>query len=297
MMFRVLFALLSTCFCLEIAAQDYIDLAKLHYTTTPTNNFDSIDGNTSVTEIGADITLPIKLNDKNAIITGFYWESLKVKLFPLSNNTTFSTINVKLGLNKKHSQKWSGTYLFLPKISSDLEEVSAKGFQFGGLVLMKYSKKDNFKYNIGLYYNKELFGSFFVPILGFYYKSPNKKFEANVSLPVWADVNYKLTHWFSIGSNFSSSVKSYYLTNNDAYVVKKTNETYGYLQLKLKKSFLIQTKMGFSVGRSFKIYNQDDQVDLGLSAFRFGDDRTVLNPTFKDGLVFKVRLLYRFLIQ
>ena len=44
----------------------------------------------------------------------------------------------------------------------------------------------------------------------------------------------------------------------------------------------------------YQVYNDNDEADLAVSAFRFGDNRTVLNPTFKDGLVFKVRLIYRF---
>lgn len=289
-----LFLSLFSCFSF---GQDYVDLARFHYADTPQNDFDSIGGNTNVQDFGLDVTLPIKLNEGNVILTGFNIDQITTKLHPTTNPTTVSTVNLKVGFNKKHSDKWSGTYMFLPKISSDFKNLSSKDYQFGALALMKYNKKENLKYNIGLYYNGELFGPFLVPLLGLYYRSENEKFEANLTLPIWADVNYKLSNFIKIGANFSAFVRSYHLGENNAYVVKKSNDVFGYLQFNLTKSILLQTKTGYSIGRSYKVYNDGDETNLAVSAFRFGDDRTVLNPTFKDGLIFKVRLIYRFHIE
>ncbi|MDG1476532.1 MAG: DUF6268 family outer membrane beta-barrel protein, partial [Vicingaceae bacterium] len=271
---------LSLASCISFA-QDYVDLARFHYSTTPANNFDSIPGNTTVEDFGLDVTLPIVINDKNTFLTGFNIDQLTTKLHPNFNPITVSTVNLKIGYNKKHSEKWSGTYMFLPKISSDFKKLSSKDYQFGGLALMKYNKKENLKYTFGAYYNGELFGPFIVPLLGLYYKSENEKFEANLTLPIWADFNYKLNNFMKVGANFSAFVRSYHLGESNAYVVKKSNDVFGYLQFNLTKSILLQTKTGYTIGRSFKVYQNGDETDLGLSAFRFGDERTVLNPTFK----------------
>ena len=286
--------LILICLSFSSIAQDYVDLARFHYSTTPDNDFDSILGKSNIIEYGADITLPIQLNDSSAILTGLYLEQIKTRLHPQSDYETFSTINLKIGYNRKHSKKWSGTYLLLPKISSNFKELTGKDFQLGALLLMKYNKKENLKYNLGLYYNNELFGPFFVPLLGFYYTSSDKKLEINTTLPIWADVNYRLANWLNIGSNFTAFVRSYNMGNYNAYTVKKTNEIFGYLQFNIKKSILIQTKAGYSIGRSYKAYDENEKVSWGMSAFRFGDNRSVLNPTFNDGLVFKVRLIYRY---
>lgn len=278
----------------QIKAQDYVDLARFHYASTPQNNFDSLLGTSQVEEFGADILLPIKLNDSNIVLTGLYLEQIKTKLHPLSNPSFISTINLKLGYNKIHSKKWSGTYMFLPKLSSDFKTTSSKNMQFGALVLMKYSKKENLKYSFGSYYNGELFGPFIVPLIGLYYKSPNNKFEINATLPIWADMNFRFNKFLTAGTNFSAFVRSYYLSENNAYLVKKTNEVFGYLQFNLTKSILLQTKVGYSVGRSYRAYDEDEQVDLGLSAFRFGDNRTQINPDFSDGVIYRARLIYRY---
>lgn len=278
----------------NLFAQDYVDLIKNHYAISPGNNYDSIDGKTDVEEFGTDITLPIVLKNENVFITGLTAEQINLKLHPLSNKKSISSFTLKLGYQIKHSEKVSGTYMLLPKLASDFKKFSSSDFQIGALALFKIKKSELFKYNAGLYYNNELFGPFIVPLFGFYYKSENKKFEANFTLPIWADINYSLNDWLNIGTNFSAFVRSYHLSQSNAYVVKKTNEIFSYLQFKIKKSFILQTKVGYSIGRSYQAYSDGDKTDFGLSAFRFGDDRTTLNPTFNDGLIYRVRLLYRF---
>lgn len=284
-------------FTSNLAAQDYVDLIKNHYAISPSNNFDSIGGNTDIEEFGTDITLPIVLKNENVFVTGIAAEQIKLQLHPLANPSTISSIGLKLGYQANHSEKLTGTYIVLPKMASDFKNTGSKDFQLGALALYKIKKSELFKYHAGLYYNSELFGPFVVPLLGFYYQSENKKLEANFTLPIWADINYSLTNWMNIGTNFSANVRSYHLANANSYVVKKSNDVFSYLQFNIKKSFILQTKVGYSIGRSYAAYTDDDKTDFGLSAFRFGDDRTELNPTFKDGVIFRVRLLYRFHIK
>ena len=117
----ILFAFLFTQFFAK--GQDYIDLAKLHYANTPVNQFDSATNGTRVEEFGLDATLPIELSEKTAFITGLYLESISTKVAPENSNlTSVYTANLKLGVNLKHSEKWSGTYILLPKLSSDFKK-------------------------------------------------------------------------------------------------------------------------------------------------------------------------------
>lgn len=281
-------------FANNIKAQDYVDLIKNHYAVSPNNTFDSIGGSSDIEEFGTDITLPIVLKNKNVFITGLAAEQIKLKLHPLGSKETISSLALKLGYQINHSEKVTGTYMLLPKLASDFKKLGSNDFQLGGLALYKIKKSELFKYHAGLYYNEELFGPFVVPLLGFYYKSKNKKLEANFTLPIWADINYSLTNWMNVGTNFSAYVRSYHLSQSNSYIAKKTNEIFGYLQFNIKKSFILQTKVGYSIGRSYKAYADDDKTDFALSSFRFGDDRTALNPTFNNGMIYKIRLLYRF---
>ena len=202
-------------------------------------------------------------------------------------------------MNINHSEKWTGTYLFMPKLSSDLKKIGRDDFQFGGLVLIDYKKREKFKYRFGLYYNSELFGPYFVPLFGLYYMSDNDKFEINATLPVWVDFNYRFATWFRLGTNFSGLTRTFNINEpqfaeNGEYLVKQSNEIFLYGQFEFLKSFIIQAKIGYSVGRRYSIYDETDKVGFGLLLFRFDDDRDQLNSEFADGLIFRVRLIYRF---
>ena len=59
-LFILSLALFSISFC---TAQNYVDLARFHYATTPENDFDSIGGSTHIQEFGADLMFPIQLKD------------------------------------------------------------------------------------------------------------------------------------------------------------------------------------------------------------------------------------------
>jgi len=251
--------------------------------------------------MGVDLTLPVRLNERTALLTGLFFERITTKTSPIADLNTVYTANVRLGVNLQHSEKWSGTYLLLPKLSSDFKNISGKDFQMGALALLKYTKKENLNYKMGLYYNSELFGPFFVPILGLYYLSPNKRFESNLSLPLAADANYSLKPWLNAGLSFNAFVRSFYLndpqfTEDNEYLVKRTSEIFGYLQFNVLKNIIIQPKIGYSIGRNYRIYDEHDKITFGIMAFSFGDERKQLNTDFKDGAIFSMRILYRFFI-
>lgn len=280
--------------------QDYIDLVKVHYANTPVNQFDSATKDTRIQEYGLDATLPIKLKNGNAIITGLYFEQISTNVSPDNSNlTNVFTINPKLGMNINHNDKWTGSYILLPKISSDLKGFSNKDFQLGAVVLMKYHKTEYTKYKFGMYYNNELFGPFFVPILGFYHLSSNKKWEINASLPISADVNLAWNKKWRTGINFFAFVRSFslnqpYQGNPNNYLVKSTNEIFTYMQYHATKNLIIQGKIGYSIGRNYRIYDTQDQITWGLSAAKFGDNRKQLNTDFADGMIFRLKFIYRY---
>ncbi|MBD79401.1 MAG: hypothetical protein CL840_10800 [Crocinitomicaceae bacterium] len=304
-MYRIsLFTLLFLVFNSALLAQDYVDLFKFTYLNSPFNKEDSVEGPARVQEFYVDLTVPIKLSDRTAIITGAIIEQLSVNTSPSGFNVTsvFST-TLKLGVNLSHGKRWQGTYIILPKVAGDFNHSPTTQIQLGGLALYKFNKKDNLKYRIGLYYNTELFGPFFVPLLGVYYLSPNKKFEMNFTLPVWADMNYRFTEHIAAGLNFSAFLRSYNISpastvsGKEMYMVKASNEIYGYLQYTAKKSFIFQAKAGWSIGRRFSAYDIDEKVGWGFSAFRFDDDRTQQNRDISDGFIFQARFIYRFNLE
>ncbi len=281
-------------------AQQYVDIAKLYYNITPLNKFENSDSCARIKELGIDLTVPIVINPSDAMLTGFIYERNETKLFKTGSVENFSVVGVRVGLSKKHSNSWTGTYLLIPKLSSDFEDITRQDFQIGAIGLMKYTKRDNLQYKIGMYYNSELFGPFCVPLFGLYYLSPNKKLEVNLTLPFLADMNYKLHDRLNIGINFFGQIRSYHLTNistsnEGGYVVKVTNDLYSYLKFNLSKGLGLQTKVGYSLGRSYRVYDENDKISFGTVLIQVGDDRQQLNTDFSNGFVYQFTLQYRFI--
>lgn len=279
-------------------SQNYVDVLKVSASTTPYNSFDSSTTKTRLNELAIDLTVPVKINDGFSVLTGVIYEDIQTKLFADGIIKNFGSTSVKLGFNKQLNEKWSTTVVALPKIASDYNSYNSKDFQMGGIALFKYKKRDNLNYKTGLYYNSELFGPFFVPMLGMYYLSPNKKFEANIMLPLQADINYQVLPFMNVGCNFNGQIRSYHLNNvtdanQSTYVAKSTNELFAYLKFNVTKNISLQTKVGESFGRSYKVYNENDKVDFGLPLTFVGNKREQLNSNFSNGMIFQATLLYR----
>lgn len=284
---------------MTVNAQNYIDIARFSYANTPLNNFENTSEQTKVEEFGLQLTFPIVLNDKIIILTGLSADRSRLKLDPdFTDHTALNKVRLQLGLNQVYSEKWTGTYVLLPSVASDFETISKEDFQIGLLTLLTYTKKANLKYKIGFYTNAEKYGPLFVPLLGLYYLSPNQKFESTLLLPGQIDFNYQLAKKTALGINFDGMTSSYNLHNTiytpkGQYVVRSSNELYTYLQFQLGKSLVAKTKVGYSISRTYKVFDHDDKVDLSLSSFYLGDNRTQLNTNFENGAIFKVELLYR----
>ncbi len=292
--------LVSVIACREVSAQRYVDIARIYYSNSAKNYFENSDSSTRIKEFGVEVTLPVVINADNAVLTGLFYERNQTKLFESEPEETFSVIGLRAGLSRKHSDKWTGTYILIPKLASDFKDLSGKDFQMGAIILMKYSKRENLNYKIGAYYNAELFGPLIVPLFGIYYLSENNKFEANLTLPFLADANYKLHDRLNVGMNFSGQVRSYHLTEipdseNGGYVVKASNELFSYLKFNLSKALSLQVRVGYSLGRSYRVYDESDKISVGSILIKIGDDREQLNTDFSNGFVYQTTLLYRFI--
>lgn len=298
---KILIALLFFCIIqsTNLFGQNYVDILKLNTSTTPNNLIDSSNSKTKINELFADLSMPIKLSNKNTFLSGFLYEKIQARLFPENPVSNFGSICLKIGLNRTFNEKLIGTFVLLPKLASDFKSSNSKDFQMGAIGFLKFIKTENLNYKVGIYCNTELFGPFFVPLIGLYYLSKNKKLETNLMLPLQADVNYSLIPFAKIGANFIGQTRTYHLnnitsTNRNSYLAKVTNEFYSYLRFNISSNLSLYSKVGISLGRSYRVYDSKDKVDFGLPATFIGPKRTQLNSDFSDGLIYQLSLLYRF---
>ncbi len=280
-------------------AQDYVDLVKIGYGQTFNNDFEGTNSSTRIHFSEIDITFPIVLNDKNAFITGVSFNQNTLQLFPEADNTNLYSTLLKVGFVTTYNDKWSSSLVLLPKIASNYQNLSGDDFFIGGFGLLKLKKKENLTYRFGIYATTEAFGFFTTPILGWYYLSPNKKFEMDISLPIAADINYD-AGFTTLGIDYYGIGRSYNLRKKNQpnlYVDQSSLEFSAYTQFGvLQKSVLLRAKVGYATSKN-EVYTNADNINLGISALSFGDDRTQLNPTLSGGVFLKFEAIYRFQIK
>lgn len=250
--------------------------------------------------MGFDVTLPLRLNQSHVILTGVAVDKIETKIDGRFSEQIFSALALKVGVNKIISDRLSCTVLLIPRWSANSSQLNSESFQVGGLGFLKFNQSDRKNFRLGIYYNNEFFGPFIVPLAGFYYLSKNNKTEINVMLPNSADINHQIVGNFYAGLNFTGQIRSFFLkdfSGSDGYIVKSTNELSSYLKMTISSKFIVQARVGYSLSRSYRLYNENDKLPLAISFVKIGDQRSQLNDEFNNGIIFHGQLIYRLATQ
>jgi len=278
-------------------SQEYVDLLNVSYSKTGDTSFENSAENTIISIFDSKILLPIVLNEKTALITGFDFNIKKFQLFPNSSDTNLYYTRIKLGIATDHSEKWSGTYVLLPILSSDYKKLSTEDIYLGGLAVWTYKKRKNFNYKFGLYVGNEAYGLYVTPLIGAYYISPNSKFEINSIFPGFIDVNLGISNKTKLGIDYKGNSETFKIHNDDSqttYTENNSLEFSSYTQNNsLTKNLLLRLKIGFATN-TYDVYAVDDKINLAITPFRIGDNRTKLNPSINSSAFLKVEAIYRF---
>lgn len=288
--------LLFALFTLSASAQDYVDIFKLSVNNATLGNIDN-NYETGVNNLNMEVYYPKKLSEKAVLLTGFTVENTKLNLRPNVDRSSLTMTRFNLGMKYQHSEKWSGTYVFLPKIASDFENIGSNDFQFGGLAVLDYQYSATSKVKFGVYASSENHGSTITPLIGIWHRSKDSKFYINATLPIRMDANYALSKKFSVGSDLLTSIKSYNLSqvNSDNYVQEESIRFALYAALGLMdNSIIVRGKVGFDT-TDYGVYNSNQKVGAQVLTFPLNTDkRTRLNSEFDSSLYVGFDAIYRF---
>lgn len=297
---RYIFALCAFLFTLTSFSQDYVDIFNVSFSEGLNTEYEDGTGEVNVRNIEARLTYPIVLDEKNAIITGVDFSRTNLRLTIFERKTNLYSTTLKIGWAKTWNERWSSTLVFLPKVASDYEVITADDLYFGGYGVLKYLHKENLMYRFGLYGSSEAFGPIITPIVGLYYTSPDDLWEVDLSLPITANINYIVAKNLKVGADYIGLGRSYRLNDiyaNTTYVQQNSLEFSAYLEKAfVEQSILIRLKAGYS-NNDYEEYFTNQTIDLALSAFRFGDNRRQLNKNINGAPFLKIEAIYRFYID
>jgi hypothetical protein len=279
-------------FCIQMQAQDFVDITKLTFTSTERGNKASTT-KTVVNSINFELTLPKVINEKKKLIFGIGMENTELRLQENDARRNLTSIRLNLGTKLQHSAKLAGTYMLLPKIASDFKQTSNKNVQFGALTILDFQLNESFKLKFGAYASTENFGVTLTPLIGFWQRSKNQKFYVNAVLPMRIDINYLLINKLNIGFEGSTSIKTY-RTAMTSYAEEKSVRLAMYLSYGLfNKRLLLRGKFGFDT-TDYGVYSSIDKTGFQFMAFPLsGYKRNRLNPEFLSNYYLGADLIFR----
>jgi len=201
---------------------------------------------------------PKVLKNGNTVFVRAHYEKLSMQRDSLS--ASYSSVTLPIGMQvqlKNPKVKFTG--LVIPKISgADLSASFSNVFQLGVYSLFTVTESDKFRYKFGLYYNKEFFGNFFIPLFGIDWKVTDR-FLIFGTLPNSIKFSYALApSKINAGVAFRSLTRSY--RGEDVNTFVRYNE----LQLKSFFDFYVTPKnvvfleAGYFMGKTPLLYNNSD---------------------------------------
>lgn len=269
---RSFFIFLFAVFCLKSSAQPYFDIAGGSFTNSCPKRADQ----SKFSLLNAFFNIPIK-TDSNLIILSPSYEKVAIAKESFDEQCTSFRMNIaRLWKLKKN---WQVIGILSARSNSSAYSFSSNTHQFGGTIIGAKKVSDRFRYSFGLYYNREFFGNFFVPLAGVRYTF-NSRLQLYGLLPNNMNLEYSLNNSLRGGITFSFITTSYRL-EKAAFVRLVENECRFYLQLISFRHQVFSLEAGHSVFRNFK-------TGIGYSSKGISD----LNVS--DSFLYKISYAFRF---
>jgi hypothetical protein len=285
-----------------LKAQPFVDLINTSYQSLNTAYNDSLKNPNRTDNYYLNLTVPVKLDSQNTIIARFYGEKLQTFFshrqgsYPPAYSETadadYSLYSALLPIGLQHetkSRKWKFLGLAMPKLSSDFrDQVNSYDFQMGGYAMATYVRSQDFRIKFGLFYNREAFGNFFIPIAAVDWKVC-RWFQMYGVLPN----NYRLEFalWqkkLYAGLAFKSYTRSYRLSSayGHDYVRHNEMQVKSFVDVYLAKKFVLFAEFGRTIGYSPLAYTYNTRELSTLAPqYKAISDAFFLNA----GLAYRIR--------
>lgn len=190
-------------------------------------------------------------------------------------------IAMPLGYIHDAGGNWKAGGWIIPRLSSNLEDVTGNHYQLGAAVLMTRTKSEDFSFKFGAYYNSEFFGFYMIPLAGLEWKINDRWYLGGI-LPRKLLVEYKLKPGRLHAGALFESVKNSFRTIPDSYIKILDNQLRLFLDAYLLKNVVLSIDAGQSLFREYKVRLPGEEREFELDA---GD-----NPSIRVTLAYRVRL-------
>lgn len=284
-----IFVLVSL-FAGKLAAQPFADIISANYQMYSATYTDSAKGQKNYTDDAFfNFFLPKVFKNGNTLLVRLNGESMNATISPDSAYSyRLSSVSLPLGFKfVTKNKKWETIVIGIPKLASDFRgSVNAHDWQLGGVFLQHFVPNEKLKIKLGLYYNREAFGNFFMPLVGVDWKI-NKRLNLYGVLPsnYRFEVNIIKDRLYT-GLCFKSATRSFSLSQKNNYDYVRYNEQ----QIKLFVDCFVYKKILVFAEAGYSTSENPMQYSFGTKT------ETYVNPIFtrlKNYPIFNVGVAYR----
>jgi hypothetical protein len=272
---------------LTSAGQPYVDVASVQHQHFLPVDYKNSDGKLHAQEQQVNLLFPLEQKNQDVILLGGEFKRLALRRPDRGHSTTFYAPLLQFGYLKHWSEQWQTTLMALPKLSSDLQQLNLHQAQMGGAVLMTYHWKEDIKLKFGLYYNREFFGNFFMPLGGIDWQITDR-LQAFGVLPGAMNVEYRWKDPLYIGLRYRDITTSYRRAAHSEQYIREGHTFWGHNQLGafidwyFWEKGVLSLEAGHTAWREYTLYNAQDQRGSGP-----------LFQEFQNGPYLKAKLSFR----
>lgn len=302
-LFVVLFATAS------IFAQPYVDIINFNYQAARTSYKDSFAGKNAVDNFALNLMVPVKLDSQNTIIVRWFGERLNTSTLvkkdsrvPYNDITANNDVNysgqlyatfMPIGLQHQtksnaNGRNWKYLLLAMPKIAGTVgEKVTGDNFQMGVYAMATRKLKDNLSIKGGMFYNREFFGNFFVPIISVDWKV-NSRFQMYGTFPTFYKFEYQLAKQkIYTGISYKSYTRSFLLSGSEKNYMRINDLSLKcFVDVYIKKKFLLFAEFGRMLNYSLLDFKYNTKTEILTNPIY----RKVNQPFFINcGVAYRIR--------
>ena len=267
----------------RLMAQPYLDLAQVSYWASPGDSGDPKKFN--LMRVQANLPI-INKKDSSVFVFNPIWEERWIQAKEGSRNVNLRAMISWFTYTRNLGKKWSLMVAAIPRWSGEPSVQFSDGFQMGGAFLVTRKVRPGLQFKAGMYYNREFFGNFFLPLAGIDWKI-NDKMNLFGVLPGNLVFEHRLKDRLAWGGAFRTFTSSYRivegsLTGYDDFV--RIND----IQLGIYSDFYLTKKLVFNLEAGHTILREISSAIEGQS----GKNNLHILAN-NDNFYFKASLQYR----
>ena len=275
-------------FCVSIKAQPFVDILTYNNQNFFSHYKDSSNDPVFIQDNFLNLFIPKKFGKSHVFLVRLNSEKLVVNRSG-SNQSSYQLYSLSLPLGLQiatKNQKWKYTGIIISKVNSDFKDDLNKDIQLGGIGLVTRVFSEKIQVKFGLYYNREFFGDFFMPLAGIDWKI-NNKWQMYGTLPSNFRVEYNLFKTWNVGFGFRSFLRSFRLNNNygNNFVWIRENQTKIYFEGAIYKNLYITVDVFRSIGYRMPVNEFGHR--------RIEIDKIPVFSSFKDNFGFTLGFAFR----